>query len=150
MAKKEMWDTPDIVPEIIYTDLGRAMEWIQRVFGFRERVEARLTWPGGGRTWFEVGDSLFNIATPRQTSRQRPETPGLMMKVYVQDVDKHFAHAKAEGATTVSEPEDGFWGGGVYRVLDHEKHQWEMSQRDRDLAANRWELLPGVTRGVAK
>lgn len=64
MAKIEMWDTPDIVPEITYTDLARAIEWIQRVFGFRERVEARLTWPGGGRTWFEVGDSLFNIATP--------------------------------------------------------------------------------------
>jgi uncharacterized glyoxalase superfamily protein PhnB len=149
MAKDEMWDTPDIVPEITYTDLTRAIGWIQRVFGFRERVEARLSWAGGGRTWFEVGDSLFNIATPRSTSQQKTETPGLVMKVYVEDVDKHFAHAKAEGARIVSEPQDGFWGGRIYRVLDHEGHKWEISQRGRDVAADRWQLPPGVTQGIA-
>ncbi|EQD26074.1 glyoxalase/bleomycin resistance protein/dioxygenase [mine drainage metagenome] len=63
---------------------------------------------------------------------------------------KHFAHAKAEGAKIVSEPEDGFWGGRIYRVLDHEGHQWEISQRGRDLAADRWQLPPGVTRGLRK
>jgi hypothetical protein len=31
------------------------------------------------------------------------------MKVYVDDVDAHFAHAKAAGARIVSEPQDGFW-----------------------------------------
>ena len=150
MARNKMWEAPDIVPTITYTDLARAIEWLQRVFGFREREEARLNWPGGGMTWFEVGNSLFNIATPDITWRQRPDTPGLMMKVYVQDVDKHYACAKAEGATIVSEPEDGFWGGRIYRVLDHEGHQWEMSQRGLDLAADRWQLPPGVTRGVRK
>jgi uncharacterized glyoxalase superfamily protein PhnB len=54
---------------------------------------------------------------------QKPDTPGPKMKVYVEDVDKHFAHAKAEGAKIVSELEDGFWGGRIYRVLDHEGHQ---------------------------
>ncbi len=150
MVKEKMWKTPDIVPEITYTDLARAIEWLQRVFGFRERTEARLSWPGGGRAWFEVGDSLFNIATPGPARRQNPETPGLMMKVYVEDVDEHFAHAKADGATIVSEPEDGFWGGRIYRVLDHEGHQWEISQRGRDIAADRWELPRGVVRGVPK
>ncbi len=43
-----------------------------------------------------------------------------MMKVYVDHVDGHFARAKAEGATIVSEPRNGFWGGRIYRALDHE------------------------------
>ena len=150
MARKERWDAPDIVPTITYSDLPRAIEWLTRVFGFRERAEARLNWPSGGMTWFEVGDSLFNIATPDTQRRQQPETPGLMMKVYVEDVDRHYAHAKAEGARIVSEPEDGFWGGRIYRVLDHEGHQWEFSQRGVDLAANLWKLPPGVTRGGRK
>jgi uncharacterized glyoxalase superfamily protein PhnB len=51
MTNKEMWDAPDIVPSIIYRDVSRAVEWLERVFGFRERAEARLTWPSGGRTW---------------------------------------------------------------------------------------------------
>jgi uncharacterized glyoxalase superfamily protein PhnB len=67
----------------------------------------------------------------------------------VDDVDKHFARAKHEGARIISEPEDGFWGGRIYRVLDHEGHHWEFSQRGCDLAAERWQLPPGLTRGGA-
>lgn len=69
------------------------------------------------------------------------------MKVYVDDVGRHFARAKAEGAQIVSEPQDGSWGGRTYRALDHEGHRWEICQRGRDLAAERWQLPPGVTRG---
>lgn len=145
-----MWDSPDIVPAITYTDLPLAVEWLKRVFGFREREEARLNWPGGGMAWFEIGNGLLNIATPDTGLRQNPETPGLMMKIYVGDVDGHFAHAKAEGARIVSAPRDGFWGGRIYRALDHEGHQWEISQRGRDLSPDQWQLPPGVTRGVPK
>ena len=147
-----LWNSPDVVPELTYSDLPRAIEWLERVFGFRERADARLTWPGGGMTWIEVGSGLFNIATPDE--RWRPgsstTTSGVVMKVYVEDVDKHFARAKAEGATIVSEPQDGFWGGRIYRAVDHEGHRWEISQRGRDLAADLWQLPPGVTRGVPK
>ena len=44
-----MWDAPDIVPSITYTDLPRAIEWLGSVFGFRERSAARLTWSGEGQ-----------------------------------------------------------------------------------------------------
>jgi hypothetical protein len=54
MTNNEMWNAPDIVPTITYSDLPRAVEWLQCVFGFRERAETRLTWPGGGMTWIEV------------------------------------------------------------------------------------------------
>ena len=152
MTNSKMWSAPDIVPSITYSDVPRATEWLARVFGFHERAEARLTWPGGGMTWLEVGDSLFNISTPDKTWRQGlgASAPSSVMKVYVEDVDRHFARAKAEGAQIVSEPQDGFWGGRTYRALDHEGHRWEISQRGRDLACERWELPPGVTRGVSK
>jgi uncharacterized glyoxalase superfamily protein PhnB len=152
MASDELWDAPDIVPSIMYTDLLRAIEWLERVFGFHERAEARLAWPGGGLTWIEVGNGLFNIATPNELWGQDASAaaPGVVMKVYVDDIDSHFSRAKAEGAKIISEPEDGFWGGRIYRALDHEGHQWEISQRGRDLAAHRWQLPPGLTRGVPK
>ncbi|MGH9867017.1 MAG: VOC family protein [Candidatus Polarisedimenticolia bacterium] len=149
----DMWDAPDIVPSITYADLPRAIEWIQRVFGFREREEARLTWPGGGMTWFEAGNGLFHISTPDETWRQSAAattSSGFVMKVYVEDVDSHFARAKAQGARIISEPQDGFWGGRIYRALDHEGHGWEISQRGRDLAADRWQLPPAVIRGASK
>ena len=149
MASSDLWNAPDLVPKIRYSDLPRTIEWFERVFGFHERVEARLTWPGGGRTWIEVGNSLFGIATPDETRHDSSTAvAGVVMKVYVDDVDKHFSRAKAEGASIISEPEDGFWGGRIYRALDHEGNQWEISQRGRDLAADRWQLPAGVTRGL--
>lgn len=152
MATSDLWNTPDIVPAITYSDLPRAIEWLERIFGFRERAKAWLTWPGGGMTWIEVGNGLFKIATPDDTWRRdlSAAAPCVVMKVYVEDIDKHFARAQAEGAKIISEPENGFWGGRIYRALDHEGHQWEISQGGLDLAAERWQLPPGVTRGVPK
>lgn len=152
MGTDEMWDAPDIVPSLTYADLPRAIEWLQSVFGFRERAAARLTWPGGGMTWMEAGSGLFHVTTADETWGRPAGAPpsGFVMKVYLEDVDRHFARARGLGATIVCEPQDGFWGGRVYRVLDHEGHQWEISQRGRDLAADRWQLPPGVVRGPSE
>jgi uncharacterized glyoxalase superfamily protein PhnB len=150
MATSDLWNAPDIVPVITYSDLPRAVEWFERVFGFRERAEARLAWPGGGMTWIEAGNGLFTIATADEAQGDSGAAAGVMMKVYVEDVDGHFKRAKAEGAEIISEPESGFWGGRIYRVLDHEGHRWEISQRGVDLAADRWQLPPGLTRGAPK
>lgn len=147
----QMWKAPDIVPSITYADLPEAVEWLERVFDFRERTEARLSWPGGGMTWMEVGNALLHLSTPDETwPRFSGAASGFVIKIYVDDVDRHFAHAKAEGAEIVSEPQDGFWGDRIYRACDYEGHQWEMSQRGRDLAAERWQLPPGVKRGAPK
>jgi PhnB protein len=102
--------------------------------------------------WIEVGDSLFSISTPDDTWQDDPSTgrSSFVMKVYVDDVDTHFARARAEGVTIVSELQDGFWGGRTYRALDHEGNRWEISQRGSDLAPERWQLPAGVTRGVSK
>jgi len=150
MASSDLWSTPDVVPTLTYADLPRAIEWLGRVFGFRERAGARLTWPGGGMAWIEVGGGLLNIATPDDTWRRGPQgaSSGVVIKVYVDDVDRHFARAKAEGVTIISEPQDGFWGGRIYRARDHEGYHWEISQRGRDFAADRWQLPPGVRRGA--
>jgi len=148
MSTSDRWKTPDVVPTITYSDVSRAVDWLARVFGFRERTDARLTWPGGGMTWLEVGNGLINVATPDETWRPGAATSGQVVKVYVDDVDAHFARAKAEGVRIVSEPQDGFWGGRIYRAIDHEGHRWEISQRGIDLPAERWRLPPGVTRGV--
>lgn len=144
-----LWSAPELVPSIVYTDVPRAAEWLERVFGFRERRDARLSWPGGGMAWLEVGQSLFSISTP-DLSWGQPQhaVTGFFMKVYVDDVDAHYERARSEGATILFEPQDGFWGGRIYRALDHEGHQWELSQSGRDLPAGQWQLPPGVTRGV--
>ena len=45
----------------------------------------------------------------------------------VDDVDAHFAHAKAAGATILSEPTDQDYGQREYGVKDPEGHSWWMA-----------------------
>jgi hypothetical protein len=74
MPTDTLWRAPDIVPAITY-DVPRAVEWLARVFGFRERAHARLTWPGAGMAWTEAGNSLFSITSPDATW-PKPATAG--------------------------------------------------------------------------
>jgi uncharacterized glyoxalase superfamily protein PhnB len=102
-------------------------------------------------TWVELGDVLVHLTTEGGHDLRSPASIGgvsVAFKVYVDDVDAHFQQARAAGAVIVSDPEDGFWGGRIYRAKDLEGHQWEFSQGGRDLDATDWKLPPGVTRGV--
>lgn len=74
------------------------------ILSFRERREARLWWPGGMRAWIELGDALVGLTNPGQ-GRDSPKKLGGVaqaLKLYVPDVDAHFAHASAAGAEIVS------------------------------------------------
>ncbi|NOT48039.1 MAG: hypothetical protein HOP17_09880 [Acidobacteria bacterium] len=143
----DRWKAPDIVPSIAYSNVEKAVEWLERVFGFKERSESRLSWPGGGMAWMEVGNSLFQVGTPDETWGQTTENRGVMMKVYVDELDRHYDNASMQGAEIVCEPMDGFWGGRTYRALDLEGNMWEISQAGRDLSSDQWKLPPGVVRG---
>jgi uncharacterized glyoxalase superfamily protein PhnB len=147
---KNLWRSPQIVPALAYEDVPAAVEWLTRAFGFRERAEARLTGQGFMLTWMELGDGLISLSTTGGHEVHSPKSVGKAtqsVKVYVDDIDRHFAQAKAAGATIVSEPTDGFWGGRIYRAKDPEGHHWEFSQIGRDLAATDWKLPPGLQRG---
>ena len=94
------------------------------VYGFRERRDARLTFPGGLRAWLELEGALIGITSPGHglVSPRKLAGRSQALKLYVTDVDAHHAHARAAGAEIESEPGDGFWGGRIYRTLDLEGH----------------------------
>lgn len=151
MTKSLLWNTPRIVPSLAYEDVPRAVEWLTRAFGFRERSEARLTGGGWVLTWMEVGDGLIHLGTAGGHDVHTPKTVGKVtqsLKVYVDAIDRHFEQAKAGGAAIISEPEDGFWGGRIYRAKDHEGHHWEFSQLGRELDSKEWKLPPGIKMGT--
>jgi uncharacterized glyoxalase superfamily protein PhnB len=98
----------------------------------------------------ELGEGLISLSTAGGHDVRSPKSVGnatQSLKVYVDDIDRHFAQAKAAGATIISEPEDGFWGGRIYRARDPEGHHWEFSQIGWDLAATDWKLPQGLQRG---
>jgi uncharacterized glyoxalase superfamily protein PhnB len=127
-----------VVPMIAYEDGVAALEWLARAFGFRER--SRMLGKDGrlAHGEMEAGDGLIMLATPTpdyegprrhregcEPARRWSAVPWVIdgVLVYVPDIDAHFERAKREGATLLSELEEGF-PGRRYRVEDLEGHRW--------------------------
>jgi uncharacterized glyoxalase superfamily protein PhnB len=115
-----------VIPVLIYEDIEAAHDHLVRVFGFSSdgvertpdgtvvHAEVRL---GPARIWLHrVTDDL---ASPRTLTHLNA---GLV--VHVDDVDAHFARARAAGATIDREPEDQPYGQREYGARDLEGHHW--------------------------
>ena len=117
-----MPDSPSVIPMIAYEDGIAALEWLARAFGFRERE--RMVGKDGrlAHGEMETGEGLIMLATPTadyegprkhrghcDAARRWSSVPWVIdgVLVHVDDIDAHFARARAEGATILSELEDG-------------------------------------------
>ncbi|RPI51376.1 MAG: glyoxalase/bleomycin resistance/extradiol dioxygenase family protein [Chloroflexi bacterium] len=134
---------PDVIPMLAYENGVEALEWLVRVFGFRERER----WLGEdgllAHGELDAGDGLIMLATPtpdyespkhhRQTcepARRWSQVPWVIdgVLVYVDDVDQHYERARRAGAVILTEPEDGP-PGRRYRAEDLEGHRWMFMER---------------------
>ena len=146
--------TQQVVPMLSYEDGAAAIDWLSRVFGFRERL--RLADDGGTITHAELetdGGGVVMLATPTvdyQSPKRHRETceparrwssvPYVVdgVLVYVDDVDAHFEHARGAGALILSDPEDTEYGIRHYRAEDLEGHRWMFAQQVRTVAPEEW------------
>ena len=129
-------NTPRISPYLYYQDVAAALEWLARSFGFSERM--RMPGPDGVvmHAEMELADGLVMMGCPGSDYRNPKQLGGQTQSlyIYVDDVDKHFEHAKQAGATIVDEPEDQFYGDRRYTAEDPEGHRWFFAQHVRDVA----------------
>jgi PhnB protein len=125
---------PRITPYLFYEDVGAALAWLARTFGFRERFH--MDGPDGTITHAEmdVVDSLVMMGRPGPDYADpvRHGRAHQLQYVYVDDVDVHHAHAVEAGATVLSPPEDKFYGDRTYTVADLAGHQWCFAQHVGD------------------
>ena len=132
-------DMPRVTPLLIYDDVAAATAWLERVFGFNERM--RIPGPDGVviHSEVEIGDGvvMLGVTGEREDSKNPQALKGVSstVYVYVDDVDKHFDAAKRAGATILSEPETKFWGDRTYDADDLEGHRWLFAQRVQDTSA---------------
>jgi uncharacterized glyoxalase superfamily protein PhnB len=143
-GRKAAHRTTSVVPMISYEDGIAALEWLRRAFGFRET--ARLTAPDGRLSHGEMkaGDDLIMLASPTpeyrspkrhreacEQARKWSAVPWIIdgVLVFVDDLDRHFARAKAAGATILSDIEEGP-PGRRYRAEDFEGHRWFFFEKE--------------------
>ena len=132
-----------VIPMLSYENGPEAMNWLCRVFSFKERKR----WLDDNGVLMhgevEMGNGIIMMATP-SPHYQAPATHRIKCKetakwmevpyvingvlVYVDDIRKHFEHAKKEGAVILSEIEtDG--PGKRYRAEDLEGQRWMFMER---------------------
>ncbi len=107
-------------PALIVSGIPRLITFLQRTF---DAVEVRrMALPDGAVIHAEVmiEDSLVMVMAPRPGARPMPCSLG----IYVDDVDAAYARAMAEGARSIQEPADQFYGHRTARIEDPAGNQW--------------------------
>jgi uncharacterized glyoxalase superfamily protein PhnB len=135
-----------VVPILIYEDVGHAIEWLCRAFGFSERLRAARDGVIG-HAQLAVAEGAVMLG--RQGGPYRaPSKDGVTQYVHiaVADVDGHCEQAKACGATIIQPPTDMPFGERQYTAQDLAGHWWTFSQHVADLAPEDW----GATSAKAK
>lgn len=139
MAETTTDVTQRTVPFLSYEDVGAAVDWLSRAFGFRERGQ-RYTEPDGtvSHAELELDGAVVMLGWPGpdyqspahhaevcEQARTWSEVPYVVdgVMVYVDDVDGHHQRARAAGATILREPKDEAYG-RLYNAADLEGHRW--------------------------
>jgi len=128
----------ELTPYLLYKDVGKALDWFGKAFGFVEFGD-RFTGEDGtvqhAAMQISSKGEVFMLGCPGP-KYQNPKKLGnvtALMYVNVEDVDKHFARAKKAGAKILQKPEDTFYGDRRYGAVDPEGHQWYFAQHIRDV-----------------
>ena len=126
---------PTIVPQLPYQDVGAALSFLERAFGFREILTARLVSEEGvvGHSLVEFGGGVIGIGTQGAHGAISPMRGGIesqYISVYVDDIDAHYQRAHAAGARIEKAPREHVPGRThrAYEALDLEGHRWRFVQ----------------------
>jgi len=141
MKTKKKTATPNpqrLTPYLLYRDVGKALDWFSKAFGFVESGE-RFTGTDGtvqhAAMKIPPKDEVFMLGCPgpKYKNPKKLGSATALMYINVDDVDKHFARAKKAGAKIIQKLEDTFYGDRRYGVRDPEGHEWYFAQHIRDV-----------------
>jgi uncharacterized glyoxalase superfamily protein PhnB len=128
---------PTIVPRLPYENVGAALSFLERAFGFREIPTSRGVRADGaiGYTMVEFGDGVVGIGAQGAHGAISPKSTGFAsqyISVYIDDVDAHYERALAAGARIASGLRDESGGYRTYEALDPEGHRWRFVARSQE------------------
>jgi len=119
-----------VIPELAYPDIGVAVEWLCKAFGFSVRLRI-----GDHRAQLEFGSGAIIV----RSGAVAAETAGShSVMVRVENVDAHYTKAVAAGAKASSGPTTYPYGERQYAAQDPSGHWWIFSQSVADVPPGEW------------
>ncbi len=122
-----------VIPELAYPDIGSAIDWLCKAFGFTLRIRM-----GNHRAQLNVGDGGAVVLIE--------ESAGVSLRtavmVRVPDVNAHYERVKRSGGKILREPADYPYGERQYNVEDFAGHRWCFSQSIADVDPREWGGTP--------
>jgi uncharacterized glyoxalase superfamily protein PhnB len=128
---------PTVIPQLPYENVGAAVSFLVRAFGFQEIRASRLEGVDGvlHHALVEFGDSVIGIGTQGAHGAISPQSGGIesqYLSVAVADVQAHYQRALAAGARIAREPRGA--DAHAYEAFDPEGHRWRfVHQRLREV-----------------
>jgi uncharacterized glyoxalase superfamily protein PhnB len=115
----------NIFPALRYRNGSAAVEWLGRAFGFEKHMLVPGPQGNIAHAQMKLGSGMIMLGSGQHGSPNDPwnEVP---QGVYVQveDVDGHYARARAAGAEIVRPLQDTDYGSREFSVRDPEGHLW--------------------------
>lgn len=129
-----------ITPYLLYEDVGGALKFLSKAFGFRKYGQI-MSGPDGklNHAAMKLGDDLIMMGCPGPKYKNPKRLGHATQSLYVNvdNVDKHFERARKAGATILQEPEDMLYGHRRYGAEDPEGHQWYFAQESKKRAGKK-------------
>ena len=126
-----------VLPHVVYKRLPEAIDWLAATFGFVEHY--RYGQPlSGAQVRLENAYLMLNAA---DAGEKNPADLGYgtqSLTIFVENVEAHFARAKAAGANIVEDLHETEYGEFQYGVLDLEGHHWLFSRHAHDVSPDAW------------
>lgn len=134
-----------ILPHLTYQNVGSALEWLTRAFGFIGHYRYQDNDGNVQGAQMHLGDAwiMLNSARPGRASPAQVGCSTQSLTVFVEDVDSHYVRAKDAGVAIFEELHETVYGERQYGAEDLEGHHWLFSRHARDVAPEEWGAITG-------
>jgi PhnB protein len=126
-----------VSPYLYYEKPADALDWLKEAFGLTEKLRVPDEERGVAHAELELDGSVIMLGRPLDSDFKNPKNLGAVTSaiyVYVDDVDSHYAAAKAAGTEIIRELEDQSYGDRQYAAVDPEGHHWYFSTHVKDVS----------------